>query len=39
MMEKGISMKEVDEQHKQLEIDYRSLQNKHKMVEDQLVRL
>jgi len=24
-MEKGISMKEVDEQHKQLEIDYRSL--------------
>ncbi|CDW86764.1 UNKNOWN [Stylonychia lemnae] len=39
MMEKGISMKEVDEHHKQLEIDYRSLQNKHKMVEDQLLRL
>ena len=39
LMEKGMTQKEVDESFKQLEIDYRSLQNKHKMVEDSLHRL
>ena len=39
LMEKGVSQREVDQRFAQLEVDYRTLQNKHQLAEEQLAKV